>query len=80
MFMSKRRKHNCQLIKSKRENNGNFEQLFKGNLREQIETFEQFIEKVENYKLMKKENENKRNNTYPGDPYGIHCSILNSKG
>ena len=71
---------NCQLLKSKGENNGNFEQLFKGNLREQIETFEQFIEKVERYKLLKKENENKRNNTYPGDPYGIHCSILNSKG
>ena len=71
---------NCQLIEVKGENNGNFEKLYNGNLREQIETFEQFIEKVERYKQMKKETENKKNNMNPGDPYGIHCSILNSKG
>ena len=69
---------NCQLFKVKGENNGKFEQIFKGNLKEQIEIFEQFIEKFERYNSMK--NEKKKINTYPGDPNGIHCSMLNSKG
>ena len=82
MLMSKRRNMeniwNCQLFKVKGENNGKFEQIFKGNLKQQIEIFEQFIEKLERYNSMK--NENKKINTYPGDPSGIHCSMLNSKG
>ena len=69
---------NCQILKVKDENNGNFEQIFKGNLTQQIETFEVYIEKVERYKSMKEEY--KKINKYPGDPYVIHCSSLNSKG
>ena len=69
---------NCKLFKVNGENIGKFEQIFKGNLKEQIEIFEQFIEKFERYNSMK--NENKKINTYPGDPNGIHCSMLNSKG
>ena len=57
-----------------------YENIYNGKISKKIEVFRKFEENLNQYKILKTENQNKCESSPPCDPTVIRCSVKSSKG
>ena len=70
----------CEKLNENTDQSEEYENIYNGNIRKQIEVFRKFEENLNKYNILKTENQTKNESSPPCDPIVIRCSVKSSNG